>query len=75
MGFIVKTQITNPKSHWKSNQGLCGLFNIGNTNFMNCILQILSATPSLKKFYVKIFNIFNENGTISENVPKSFSKK
>ncbi len=74
--MIVKTQTTNPKSHWKTNKGLCGLVNFGNSNSFNAVFQILLNTPSIKTFYKKIFGIYSENiNSNPENLPKSLNKR
>ncbi|EGR29222.1 ubiquitin carboxyl-terminal hydrolase family protein, putative [Ichthyophthirius multifiliis] len=62
-----------PKSHWKSSKGKCGLINIGNTSFINSILQIFSNIPIFRKVFKKIYKVYSNLNT--DAVPSSLNKK
>lgn len=62
--------MTNPKLHWKNTKGLCGLTSLGNTHFINCVLQAWSNIPSIKKIMKKI-----NRGFILMGMSKSYPTK
>ncbi|EAR94488.2 ubiquitin carboxyl-terminal hydrolase (macronuclear) [Tetrahymena thermophila SB210] len=69
---LLKSNLSNPKSHWKSNRGLCSLINSTNTSFINCIIQIFSNIPIIKKVFQKMHKVY---GNINNCVPKSPVKR
>ena len=62
--------MTNPKVHWKSTKGLCGINSLGNTNFINSVLQAWSNIPTIKKIFKKIYKAF-----VIMGVKKNFATK
>lgn len=65
---IAKTELTNPKVHWKSTKGLCGLHSFGNTDFINSVLQAWSNISAIKKIFKKMFKGFTMMG-MNKNLP------
>ena len=59
----IQDSITNSKSQTKNSKGICGLINIGNTNYINSLVQALTALPSIRIFF-KSFHQRNESSTI-----------
>lgn len=65
---IAKTELTNPKVHWKSTKGLCGLHSFGNTDFINSVLQAWSNISAIKKIFKKMYKGFTLMG-MNKNIP------
>ncbi|XP_031632410.1 ubiquitin carboxyl-terminal hydrolase Usp2-like isoform X2 [Contarinia nasturtii] len=71
---LAASSISDKSSDTENTEGLCGLRNIGNTCFMNSVIQLLSHTKDLTKYLKTKVEIRSSTAAKDSRIVTEFSK-